>query len=508
MIQGLRKLALLGCLTLHVGCGGAPTPAEPATVPKTTVAKQTKPATTSVKKPAAKPRAANEPTTEDPLEKPPRPRRDPPPILGDLLKTKPGEEELNFYQSAPRPEIDDAKVAAHGIRKLTGEHLTLYTDLPASPEIDELPRVFDAAVPQWQAYFGVAETKVAKWRIWGYLVQDKAKFQAAGLYPDDLPDFANGYQRGFEFWLLEQPTTYYRRHLLLHEGTHAAMYHWLGGAGPPWYCEGMAELFGTHRWADGKLTTAYVPHDKSEVEGWGRVKIIKDAFATNTALTLPEVLKLPTDAHRQTPAYAWSWAAAEFFDKHPRYQRAFRDLRTQTKDVTAEFSTKFLTALKPEVRTMQDEWQLFVGNCEYGYDVARNSLDVKPAVSLPAAGAKVDIVADHAWQSSGYKLEADKTYRLSATGRYQLASQPKVWWCEPGGVTIRYYRGLPLGMLVAAVRDDEQPQGITPLLTPVSIGLGTDFTPKQAGTLWLKINDHPGELSDNVGKLSVSIVPP
>lgn len=75
------------------------------------------------------------------------------------------------------------------------------------------------------------------------------------------------------------------------------MYHWLGGAGPPWYCEGMAELFGTHRWADGKLTTAYVPHDKSEVEGWGRVKIIKDAFATNTALTLPEVLKLPTDAH-------------------------------------------------------------------------------------------------------------------------------------------------------------------------------------------------------------------
>lgn len=122
--------------------------------------------------------------------------------MGDLLKTKPGEEELNFYQSAPRPEIDDAKVAAHGIRKLTGEHLTLYTDLPASPEIDELPHVFDAAVPQWQGSFGVAATKVAKWRIWGYLVQDKAKFQAAGLYPDDLPDFANGYQRGFEFWLL------------------------------------------------------------------------------------------------------------------------------------------------------------------------------------------------------------------------------------------------------------------------------------------------------------------
>ena len=41
-----------------------------------------------------------------------------------------------------------------GIRKLEGKHITLYTDLPAAREVDELPRVFDAAVPLWCDYFG------------------------------------------------------------------------------------------------------------------------------------------------------------------------------------------------------------------------------------------------------------------------------------------------------------------------------------------------------------------
>ena len=47
------------------------------------------------------------------------------------------------------PQHDVARLADAGIRRLTGKHLTLYTDLPTQREVDELPEVFDRAVPQW-----------------------------------------------------------------------------------------------------------------------------------------------------------------------------------------------------------------------------------------------------------------------------------------------------------------------------------------------------------------------
>src|SRR5687767_7525458 len=62
------------------------------------------------------------------------------------------------------PEIDEARTAAAGIRKLAGKHLILYTDLPAAPDIDELPSVFDQAVPQWSDYFAAERDKTAGWK--------------------------------------------------------------------------------------------------------------------------------------------------------------------------------------------------------------------------------------------------------------------------------------------------------------------------------------------------------
>ena len=145
----------------------------------------------------------------------------------------------------PKAALDEARIAAAGIRKLAGKHLTLYTDLASFKEVDELPQVFDLAVPQWCAYFHANPADLSDWRITAFLIKDKQPFTSAGLLPDDLPPFANGYSWGHQFWLYEQPTDYYRRHLLLHEGTHGFMQTVLGGMGPPWYAEGMAELMGT-----------------------------------------------------------------------------------------------------------------------------------------------------------------------------------------------------------------------------------------------------------------------
>ena len=399
--------------------------------------------------------------------------------------------------------IDDSRAAAAGIRKVPGKRLTLYTDL-AGEEIDRLPAIFAQAVPQWSRYFHVKEGQLADYHITGFLMKDKARFAAAGLLPADLPPFEHGYSRRGRLWLLEQPSDFYRRELLLHEGTHCFMFALLGSGGPPWYAEGMAEYLGTHRWQDGRLTLGYMPRSRDESPEWGRVRIIQDAAAQHRAMRLGAVVELSSTAHRETEPYAWCWAAVTLLDRHPRYQKRFRQLIEFVGD--RDFNERFYRLFEPDWQELCEEWQLMVASMEYGYDVARSAVDFAPGKLLPQTGGAVTVAADRGWQNSGLRLDAGAKYRLSATGRYQVAKTTKVWWCEPGGVSIRYYKGRPLGILLAAVRPDHPaPDSTSALLRPTVVGLGTTLSPTQTGTLFLKINDSPGELDDNAGELKVEV---
>ena len=190
---------------------------------------------------------------------------------------------IHAADAPPPREVDARRAAAAGIRELTGQHVRLFTDLPSSPAVDELPAVFDAAIPLWAKYFDLDESSIHG-KFLGFLISDREKFAALGLLPEENRDFVNGYARNYEFWLVEQPSDYYRRHLLLHEGTHAFMQTQLGGAGPGWYMEGMAELLGTHRWQDGKLTVGVMPASKEATPMWGRIKIIRDAVKAGKAV--------------------------------------------------------------------------------------------------------------------------------------------------------------------------------------------------------------------------------
>ena len=172
------------------------------------------------------------------------------------------------------------------IRRLTSTHLTLYTDLPSSPEVDALPQLFDQAFPQWCAYFGIDPAQHANWRVRGYLMCSREAFAAAGFIPGNLPDFASGYSISDSIWCLDQSSEYYRRHLLLHEGTHAFMHSLVGGVGPAWYAEGMAELLATHLLVDGKLKLNYFPTVRVEVSKWGRIEIVQTDYAVRKAKTL------------------------------------------------------------------------------------------------------------------------------------------------------------------------------------------------------------------------------
>ena len=136
------------------------------------------------------------------------------------------------------------------------------------------------------------------------------------------------------------------------------------------------------------------------------------------------------------------------------------------------------------------------------------------------------------WQATLLKVEAGRTYSVSAAGQFDLESllpretpgaPPKglpgfgtdapdavpkgtenqsQWISEANGVSIRYHKGQPLGRLLGAIHVGGKPHS---MLKTIPLGNLAIFTASQTGTLYLRVNDRPGSLANNRGKLSVSI---
>jgi hypothetical protein len=416
--------------------------------------------------------------------------------------------------------IDQVRAAAAGIRKLQSRHLVLYTDLPASPEIDSLPATFDAAVPLWAAYFGIDPAVTADWKVQAHLIRDRDKFAALKLLPSDH-ELVNGYADATDIWVLDQATDYYRRHLLLHEGTHAFMAAFLGSCGPGWYSEGMAELLGTHRVGAGGrgqggseaerkspdpfLTLNIMPRSREEVPMLGRIKLVRDAAAAGDALSIDAIMNIDGRRQQEPQAYAWCWALAKFLDSHPRYRQRFRELPQHVTD--PEFNARVRKDFAKDWPELAAEWQAYVATLDHGFDFERMAIEFERGTAL-SRKREVPVRADRGWQSSGVCLEAGKTYRIRARGRYQIASdQGAAWPCEPGGVTIEYHDGRPLGMLLGAIvpGEDSARPAEAGLAGPVAIGLGCELTPSVSGTLYLRVNDSAAKLGDNRGGLTIEV---
>jgi len=399
-------------------------------------------------------------------------------------------------------QVDERRAGQLGLRQIVGRHLRLYTDLPASNAVDELPLVFDAAVEQWAEYFDVPHRRVVRWKMQGFLMQDRDKFAALKLLPESKADFVSGYTQGLELWLKEQPSDYYRRHLLLHEGTHGFMYAHLGGVGPGWYSEGMAELLGTHRWKDAQLQLGVMPADRGEVPMWGRIKLIRDASRAGQPLGLRAVLGLGQREVLTTDQYAWCWGLCKFLDADPRWQPKFRQLQQHVAD--PKFNQHFQEAFHEtsSESEVDQEWNAFVATLDYGYDAERMAM-VHTAASAGEQAGAIEIAADRGWQATGWQLRAGQEYKVTATGRFQIAYDSQPWPCEPGGVTLEYHEGRPLGMLLGAISSAD---GST-FAEPLAIGLERTLKPEHDGQLYLRVNDSPAQLSDNRGALQVSHSP-
>lgn len=408
--------------------------------------------------------------------------------------------------SAQRYDIE--RLRASGLQVTQSEHLTLITSVRDRADVAEFNEVFEQAVDQWCEYFSIPKATVKDWHVTGSIIPeaDKPRFRELGILTDDLPPFPAGYQQGTRFWVYLQEGDYYTRHLLIHEGTHAFMEKFLGGYGAPWYAEGMAELLGVHQWEDGKLTINYDIKDRDEVPYWGRVKLVRQERDAGNRKTLDDVLAIDGFAFREVRTYGWAWAACEFFDSHPEFQDAFRKLPSVASRSANEFNHQFRQLLSDKWPEAGRQWHWMVDEIEYGYDVAQSNLVDVTERTTTANETAFKLAVDRGWQSTGIQVQAGQALQISATGRFQIKHDGESWPCTANGASIEYYRGRPVGRLIAAVGQPGQ------TLTLKSMDVGSDGVLEFAGsgalgTLYLRINESPAAWNDNQGQLTIKVTP-
>jgi hypothetical protein len=399
-----------------------------------------------------------------------------------------------------------------GLRLLEGRHLLLATDRPvrAGDGVEELPAVFDQAFAVWCRHFGIEPAAQSDWRAVGCLMVDRERFRLAGLLPDDgkIPDFKNGFCEAGRFWLMDQSNPTYRRHLLLHEGVHAFTLTLRSSTAPSWYTEGIAEYLATHRVepldeGPPRFIQTPIPAAAPDVEQLGRIEMIRRGRATARAPSLGDVFLTPPSAHQSLDAYAASWAAVALLAGHPAHAAALAAAEQSPLD--DQFTARLRrTAGWDDTRAGRD-FDAFTDELDYGFDFSRSSIDWSQGSPL-VAPARIDVDATLGWQNSGFSLEKGGRHRLVASGRVTVgAIADTTLESEPGGISLRWYRGRPVGRLLAAQWVEQPDDGGRPRFVVVGEGSRSEFTALADGSLYLKINDAPGDLADNAGSLSVQV---
>lgn len=420
---------------------------------------------------------------------------------------------------------DEKRLAEVGIHIFESKRLKLYTDIDA--EIARtLPPLVDELYLAWEDYFGPlpADRDGTEFQMSGYVMRDMALFQGLGLIPSDL-SFDHGSHLQNEFWMRDQEFDYYRRHLLIHEATHCFMTFVPGVDAPRSYLEGMAEYFGTHRpiladedhvatdqniLPNRTMKFCVMPSSRNEFTGFGRILIIRNDVAAHRSRAIPAVLSLESAEFNSPNPYAWSWALCAFLDGTPRYQDRFRKLSLFTRG--NQFQREFSSVFAADERDLVTEWNLFLANLQYGYDIQRAAIDFRAGEVLSTDRPEqiVEVKAARGWQSSGVLMTKGINYELTAHGRFTLANgdeNKQPWESEPQGISFRYFNGLPLGTLVGCLRSD-QGQGSgndEPMLKVISIGRERSLVAPENGTLYLRVNDAWNSLHDNHGQVTVKI---
>ncbi len=403
------------------------------------------------------------------------------------------------------------------LRVLTGRHLVLATDRPVreADGVAELPAVFDQAFDAWCRHYGMDPADHADWRCFGCLVVDRERFRAAGLLPDTVPPFENGFCYDNRFWLADQSNPAYRRHLLLHEGVHAFTLTLRKLATPVWYNEGIAEFLATHRLqptADGgmELMATPIPQRPEDVEQLGRIEKIRELRAGGRPPVFDDVLRLRVEDHGAIADYAASWAAVALLAGHPATANDFAAL--ERGPLTPDFNDRLARLPGWDAARVARDFDAFTADLDYGWDFSRMAIDWSPGEPLDRVRT-LAVDATRGWQNSGVRLAAGGRYDFTAAGRAGVGSVADEasgsvtrLQSEPEGISLEWYRGRPVGRLLAA-------QWVTPAgggrprFEIQAEGASGRFTAPLEGPLYFKVNQAPGRLANNAGGFQVAIEP-
>ena len=398
-----------------------------------------------------------------------------------------------------------------GLRVIESDRLVLATDRPArdGDGVDDLPEIFDQAVDAWCNHYGIPAASLPDWRAFGCLVVDRERFRAAGLLPPTIPDFTNGFCAANVFWLQDQSNPAYRRHLLLHEGVHAFTLTVRKLATPTWYNEGIAEVLATHRLEAGADTPAFVatpiPARAADVEQLGRIEELRDLRKQGRMPSLATVLAAPPGDHRLLSDYASSWAAVALFTRHPAYAASFAEL--ERGPLGPDFNERLAAMPGFDPARATRDFDALTDEIDYGYDFARSAIDWSAAQPL-VAKQRLEVAAGRGWQHAGVALKNGRRYELHATGRCTLGKiGDTTIETEANGLSLDWYRGRPLGRLLAAQWVESPADSGRPRFVVLGEGASAMIQAASDGPLYLKLNEPPGDMADDAGAIVVDITP-
>ena len=423
------------------------------------------------------------------------------PIVPATKPTQPSEPQKVYRRTDDRVVVNPQRLTSSKIRKFESKRMVLYSDIEDQNLAASIPKLADALFERLTEYYGALppSRQGGEFQTTGYLMANKSAFQSLGLLTDRVPQFENARHLKYEFWANAQDFEYYTRHLVLHEFTHCFMTCVTGStnAPPPWYMEGMAEYFATHRITKDGPVFGVMPENKKDYQGFGRTTFINRAVASGTGHRLAKVMQVkPTD-----PAiYPWSWAACWFFTEHPKYGPSFR--RIGNHNSYASFMQKFAPLVGNDSAKLEIRWHEFINQLVDGYDLTRGAVTMSNCKPLVIGGStKFVLQANQGWQSTGVQLEANAIYTVQLAGRFQVNDKPKPWMSEPNGVSIQYVQGKRLGCVLGAI---VQLTDRDSLSKAMEIGSNKELQNK-TGDLYLRINDAMNSLANNAGTATATI---
>ena len=393
--------------------------------------------------------------------------------------------------------------SALGLKRLTQDQWTIITDMPIDREIESWPKVLDQALLSWCQKWSIDAVEARKWPLVIHWIGDRKLFEQAGLL-EGVPPFEDGLQIADKIFLREQPSVYYRRHLLLHEATHWVMYRAFGGGGSPWFMEGMAEIEGTHLWKDDQLTMGIIPGDASSVPHWGRFKRLAESTAAKRMPSIKQILRYGNERENRMDRYVWSWAACIYLRNHPVYGPLLGRASAAPLDYSMKLSEEFEKSLLARWDWVERDWKLFVDDFDFGYQPESNLVAIEDvAQGIRESGPSeftLDTDCAKGWQLARCYLKAGEQVEIHAQGTYVVRSaNQEAWESSPDGITYEYHRRMPLGKLLGGFvsTDTSAP------LEVFGVGKQAVYEAQRDGWLLFRVNEPVGQRLDNSGTLQV-----